>query len=106
MNLDQQLKSLPHKNPRIQLECGDFLYYRDDGTFGGSASVTRQELAAMLYRCAGLEGEGEAGGGLTAFPDASTIAPWASDAMAWAVGRGLIRGNTAQAGSSCSRPSP
>lgn len=68
---------------------------RDDGTFGGSASVTRQELAAMLYRCAGLEGEGEAGGGLTAFPDASTIAPWASDAMAWAVGRGLIRGNTA-----------
>lgn len=67
---------------------------RDDGTFGGSAGVTRQELAVMLYRCAGLEGSPEAGGDLTAFPDASAIAPWASDAMAWAVGHGLIRGNT------------
>ncbi len=66
---------------------------RDNGTFGGAAGVTRQELAVMLCRCAALEGGVDANGDLSGFADASAVAPWASEAMAWAVGRGLIRGN-------------
>lgn len=68
---------------------------RADGSFDGSAGVTRQELAVMLYRCASLSGKPEAGGQLSAFPDASRVASWAAEAMSWAVGQGLIKGNSA-----------
>ena len=66
---------------------------RGDGAFYGTAGVTRQELAVMLYRCAKLEGKDGASGSLTAFPDSGSVADWAKDAMAWAVGAGLIKGN-------------
>lgn len=63
------------------------------GAFFGTASVKRQELALMLYRCAGLNGTDGASGSVADFPDAGSIADWAGDAMRWAVGTGLIRGN-------------
>lgn len=61
-----------------------------DGAFYGSADVTRQELAVMLYRCAKPSG-GERGD-LTAFPDGNAVAEWAREAVSWAVGEGLLRG--------------
>lgn len=68
---------------------------RDDGTFGGSSSVTRQELAVMLYRCDQLAGQAGASGSLAGFPDAGSVAGWAREAMTWAVGRGIIAGDAA-----------
>ncbi len=66
---------------------------RSDGTFGGGAGVTRQELAVMLYRWARLSGEAEPAGGLDAFSDAGTISGWAEEGAAWAAGRGLLQGS-------------
>lgn len=63
---------------------------RADGAFYGTAGVTRQELAVMLYRCAKPSG-GE-GGGLSAFSDGSDVAGWAREAVSWAVGAGILRG--------------
>lgn len=68
---------------------------RDDGTFDPGAGVSRQELAVMLYRCASLHGKPEVSGELGAFSDASNVAGWASEGMAWAVGEGLIKGDDA-----------
>ncbi len=68
---------------------------RGDGTFGGADSITRQELAVMLYRYARLAGGGETSGGdLSAFSDADSVADWAREAVAWAVERGLLRGGS------------
>lgn len=61
-----------------------------DGAFYGSADVTRQELAVMLYRCA--KPSGGVGGDLSAFPDGNAVAEWARDAVSWAVSEGLLRG--------------
>lgn len=63
------------------------------GAFFGTASVTRQELAVMLYRCARLDGKDKVSGNLAGFPDSGSVADWARDAMAWAAGAGLIRGD-------------
>ncbi len=69
---------------------------RSDGTFGGGAGVTRQELAVMLYRWARLSGETAPAGGLDAFSDAGTISGWAEEGAAWAAGRGLLQGSGGQ----------
>ena len=55
-------------------------------------SVTREQLALMLYRYAG---EPETGGSLSAFPDAADVSDWAVQGMAWAVENGLITGTGA-----------
>ena len=66
-----------------------------DGTFAPGASITREQIAAMLMRCAALTGDVSARGDLSAFPDRSAVSGWAADATAWAVGRGLINGTGA-----------
>ena len=59
-----------------------------DGTMANS-SMTREQLAAMLYR---YSGSPAVSGGVGDYNDAATISSWASDAMVWAVQQGLIAG--------------
>jgi len=66
-----------------------------DGAFYGTAGVTRQELALMLYRGAKAAGKDGGSGSLTGYSDAGSVADWAADAVRWAVGAGLIKGNDA-----------
>lgn len=60
--------------------------------FDPQGAVSREQLAVMLYRYASREGAGAAGS-LDGFRDADAVSPWAADAMAWAVGAGLIQGD-------------
>lgn len=53
-------------------------------------AVSRQEVVTMLWRA--LE-EPEAAGTLDGFDDAPACAGWAEDALAWAVGAGVIQGH-------------
>lgn len=55
-----------------------------------NGSITREQLAAMLYRYAG---EPKANGTAAAFGDAGTISPWAANAMDWAVKTGILSGD-------------
>ncbi len=59
-----------------------------DGTMANSA-MTREQLAAMLYRYVGSPA---VSGTVGDFADASSVSSWASDAMVWAVQQGLIAG--------------
>lgn len=59
-----------------------------DGTFPAN-SITREQLATMLWRAAGSP---EAKGALTNFNDAASVSSWATQAMTWAVEQGLISG--------------
>ena len=52
-------------------------------------SITREQLAAMLYR---FEGSPAVSGNLSAYPDANTVSDWAKDAMIWATQEGIING--------------
>lgn len=65
----------------------------EDATFRPAAPVTREQLAAILYRYAGYKGLNvSARGDLSQFPDASMVSPYAVDAISWAVASGLING--------------
>ena len=59
-----------------------------DGTMANS-SMTREQLAAMLYR---YSGSPAVSGSIGDYNDAVAISSWASDAMVWAVQQGLITG--------------
>ena len=59
-----------------------------DGT-NPTASITREQLAAMLYR---YEGSPAVSGDLSAYPDANEVSDWAVDAMVWATEEGVING--------------
>ena len=59
-----------------------------DGT-NPMASITREQLAAMLYRYAGSPA---VTGSLSAYPDAGEVSDWAVDAMVWATEEGIING--------------
>lgn len=65
-----------------------------DGQFVPSDDVSRQQIAAMLYRYASAEGQDvSASADLSAFTDGASTADWAQAAMEWAVAEGLIQGN-------------
>ena len=59
-----------------------------DGT-NPTGSITREQLAAMLYR---FEGSPAVSGNLNAYPDANEVSDWAVDAMVWATQEGIING--------------
>ncbi len=63
-----------------------------DGTNPNSA-ITREQLAAMLYRFAGepdlLDSQLAA---LNTYADSADVSDWAQEAMAWAVSSGIING--------------
>lgn len=61
---------------------------KSEGIFDPSGKITREQIAAILYR---YEGSPAAAGSLT-FPDREEISPYARDAMLWAVQNGLISG--------------
>ena len=67
-----------------------------EGLFGTNDSVTREQIATILYRYARSAGY-DVGmtADLSAYTDASGISSWAVEAMGWANAAGLISGRTA-----------
>ena len=61
-------------------------------TFDPNAAITREQIAAILFRYSGAEKVEE--DHLEAFVDADKISAYAVDAMNWAVANGLIKGLT------------
>ncbi len=62
-----------------------------DGQFGPNDSITREQLAVMLYRFAGSPG---ANGPALTNKDAGDVSGYAAPAMRWAVENGIISGDT------------
>lgn len=66
-----------------------------DSTFSPDKSVTRQEIATILQRYAKYKNaDVTQTADLSKYTDNSSISSWASDAMAWAVNKGIITGAT------------
>ena len=63
------------------------------GAFGPNEPITREQMAAVLYRYAKLKGyHTAAAGNLVGFSDAGDVSVYAVDPAKWAVGNGLISG--------------
>ena len=62
----------------------------EEGVFAPEGAVTRQQVAVILYRHSGAEAGNE--DLLSSYPDGKQVAPYARQAMNWAVSQGLIRG--------------
>ena len=68
-----------------------------EGQFYPGGTVTREQLAAMLYRYAQYKGyDLTAGGDLSGFADAGAVSGWAETSLAWAVSQSLIQGSANQ----------
>lgn len=66
-----------------------------NGLFGPNDAITREQMAAILYRYAQYKGyDVSASADLTAFSDAVNVSGYAVDAMKWANAAGLINGVT------------
>lgn len=65
-----------------------------DGCFGPSDPITREQLAAILWRYARYKGYDTAQGGMAVreFSDYESISGYAVDAMTWAVNTGVVGG--------------
>ena len=65
-----------------------------NGKFGPNDPVTREQLAAILYRYTQYKGwsTAAASGNLDGFKDAASVSSYAVDAMNWAVDEGLLKG--------------
>ena len=67
-----------------------------DGLFGPNDTITREQMAAILYRYAQYKGyDVTAAADLSGYSDAGSVSAWAQAAMQWANGAGLITGNSA-----------
>ena len=68
----------------------------DNGSFGAADNVTREQMAAILFRYATYMGyDTTVVNSLASYQDKSAISPFAMKAMQWANGEGLISGRTA-----------
>lgn len=59
--------------------------------FSPNAALTRESLAAILFRYAGGQADG---GSLDSYADGAGVSAWAREAMNWAVAQGLITGKS------------
>lgn len=66
-----------------------------DGRFGTNDFVTREQVAAMLYRFAKAQGMDTTQGGMAAreFADFESVSSYALEAVDWAVNAGVLKGD-------------
>lgn len=66
----------------------------ENGKFGPSDMITREQMAVMMYRYAKFCGlDTSDSGNLNSFPDTGKVSAFSKEAMTWAVGAGLIQGD-------------
>ena len=66
----------------------------EGSSFGANDAVTREQLAVMLYNYADMKGYRTSDrGDMSRFADNGRTSSWATDAMAWAVGVGILNGS-------------
>ena len=64
-----------------------------NGLFRPEDNITREQMAAILYRYAQYKAYDVSGADdLSAFTDGENTSEWAMEAMQWAVGSGLLQG--------------
>ena len=79
---------------RWAASCGIVTGY-DNGNFGPNDPITREQLAAILYRCAAYRQEDtsiSADTNILSFTDAASVSEYAVPTLQWACGAGILQG--------------
>ncbi|UQT50207.1 S-layer homology domain-containing protein [Flavonifractor plautii] len=69
--------------------------------FSPDAALTRESLAAILFRYAGGQADADQ---LGSYADGVSVSAWAREAMNWAVAQGLITGKSGGSWTPAARP--
>lgn len=87
---------------RLAAFTGIVTGYADTKMFGPGDDINREQLATMLFRLGNVMNEFQEGmfdmeitesdADFTKYADASSVNGFAKDAMAWAVGKGIVKG--------------
>ena len=84
-----------------------------DGRFGVSEKMTREQLVTFLFRFAEIQGvnvdfprTGPSSWLSSKYIDCDLISDWSEDALTWAVFRGVIKGRSVAVGSNAMRIDP
>ena len=78
-------------------EAGVVTGMGDTGEFAPEQSVTREQVATMLYRYVASQGKDVSGqADLSAYTDGASVSAWAADAVEWAVAEGYMGVGTDQ----------
>ena len=73
--------------------CNGIVDGVENNHFDPTGSLTREQMATVLYRYAQYKGaDVSASGDLSGFADSANVSAWAVDAVKWAVGSGLVNG--------------
>ena len=73
--------------------CNGIVDGVENNHFDPTGSLTREQMATVLYRYAQYKGaDVSASGDLSGFVDSANVSDWAVDAVKWAVGSGLVNG--------------
>lgn len=68
--------------------------YTSDGSFGGGDDITREQMATIMFRYAQYCGyDTSQRGDISIYPDKENVSGFALEAMQWASGIGLIKGD-------------
>ena len=82
-----------YANAVVWAAANDIVNGYGEGIFGPEDNITREQLAAILYRYATSKGyDVSATGDLSAFADGATASDWATTALSWAVSNGIMNG--------------
>ncbi|MBM6811268.1 S-layer homology domain-containing protein [Faecalitalea cylindroides] len=74
-------------------DAGVVTGYSNTGFFGTGDNINREQIATMMYRYARYKGYSlEDAADFSSYPDAAYVNEFAEEAMAWAVGNGIITG--------------
>ena len=73
--------------------CNGIVDGVENNHFDPTGSLTREQMATVLYRYAQYKGaDVSASGDISGFADSANVSSWAVDAVKWAVGSGLVNG--------------
>ena len=81
------------------------VYGVTEDKFDPNGNLTREQIAAILYRYAGFKGRDTAArADLASFPDADAVSSYAKDAMSWAVAENILAGSKTSDGTTYLQP--
>lgn len=85
-----------YENPVVWADANKIVSGYSDAKFGTNDSVTREQIAVILYRYAKLKGyDVTTATNIDSYEDKAAVSSYATDAMKWAVAKKLISGRTA-----------
>lgn len=101
-DLSNEILGYPFADVDAESWYGDAVYWArlhgivsgvSDEAFAPDENITREQMAAILYRYGKYKGQDMSAGGTLNYADANVISDYAMEATVWAANKGILQGN-------------